>query len=58
MRLFIAGTVVGVAAILAVLVGLAMLAYVDELEQGWESDHSHTGPTADPPDSHQEDGPP
>jgi hypothetical protein len=40
------------------LVGLAMLAYVDDFEQGWESDHYHQPPTADPPDSHQEDGPP
>lgn len=48
----------GVGAIVAVLVGLAMLSWVDELEQGWESDHYHSSPTPDPPEAHREDGPP
>lgn len=58
MRLILAGFVVGVGACLAVVVGLAMVAWVDDFEQGWESDHYHTTPTPDPPDSHREDGPP
>lgn len=58
MRLLLAGVVVGVGAALAVLVGLAMLAYVDDVEQGWENEHYHQYPTADPPEAHREDGPP
>ena len=58
MRLFIAGTVVGVAACLALLVGVALVTWVDDFEQGWESDRYHAPPTADPPEAHDEDGPP
>lgn len=58
MRLIIAGFVVGVAACLAVVVGLALVTWADDFEQGWESDHYHESPTADPPDAHQGDGPP
>lgn len=48
----------GVAACLALVVGIVLVAWVDDFEQGWESDHYHQAPTADPPDSHREDGPP
>lgn len=58
MRLLLAGIAVGVATCVALLVGVAMVAWVDQFEQGWESDHYHQGPTQDPPDAHQEDGPP
>lgn len=48
----------GVGASLAVVVGLAMLAWVDDFEQGWESEHYHTTPTPDPPEVISGDGPP
>lgn len=48
----------GVAVALALLVGVAMVTWVDDFEQGWESDHYHTPPTADPPEAHDQDGPP
>lgn len=58
MGLVLAGAVVGAAAALAVVVGLALVLEVDRWEQGWESEGFHQVSTCDPPEAHSEDGPP
>lgn len=58
MGLAVAGAVVGVAAVLATLVGLALVLEVDRWEQGWESECWHQVSLSDPPEAHAEDGPP
>lgn len=58
MGLLVGGFLVGLAFCGAIVAGLAMVAWADDLEQGWEQSCYHTGPASDPASAHEQDGPP